>query len=297
MRSTRLFVVLIFAMAPLIVFGQMDRHRDYAFIVSGQIDLLQGRLTSTTMDTSAAMGQVYNVAAAVANGEIQVEYTLSTDLPKELKQNKYSVSARIYFEGDELILSPDHMYGDHGVELGPSDDGTMRFYVSGLLQKYGQLNGDVEIHVKIRHDFVVDPNFNFDCSDGRPQFDFRDKVPYIVGGVLAAGLITWGAINEIEAQDKHDQYWNMTDGPEAQSLYDEANSEHKQAVALMIAGGVTAAGSALLYYLRKRDYKRKTYMFETYCQDGNSIGFTPKFEFKGTRSPGNNAGLALVYTF
>ncbi|RLD22347.1 MAG: hypothetical protein DRI69_01435 [Bacteroidetes bacterium] len=287
------FVCLLFCICSSTLLAQVPAQMEsHSYAIKADIDLLGESLQNIKIDTIGNSDRLTDVALLLKQGELHITYTLSDNIPKEERNGEYNIHAVISVNDDELHIRPDKILGDYGKGISTHDGFRRTFIVTDLIEDYVTLEGQLTIQLNISYTYQVVLDFDFNCND-KPKFTTGQRIPYLIGGVVGAGLGVWGIVIEAEAQDKYDQYKSQINDDTV--LFDEANREHKSAQALMIAGGAIIVTDAVLYLIRSKKYKKRKKIYDKYCP--NDISFRPVIELPGVARPSGSVGLAMHYTF
>jgi len=297
--TVKYLLILILGVVCLIstldVHAQRSRDTSVADVI-GVVDLHDDNFKSVRIGIRTE-GSVYNqlegFQASVKHGEIVLDYTLKDPkFRKEQLDHQYYTKIELYYGGNPLCVRPDMIFGD--IDSLTKGSGERQVIISGLLENEIDLRDTLEIILTVEHSFDLGESIL--CSDGRPKWDFQQKVPFIMGAIGGAGLIGIGAALEFEAQDTYAEYEQATDRTMGDDLYNEANTTHKWAQGLMYAGAGIIAADVVWYFVRRKRVKRQQYLYDTYCSTAG-VQLKPHFE-TGNIAAGNatNVGLTFKYT-
>lgn len=287
----RLAAAIILLLCAQVSFAQLTPVISCQATLKGNIHLLQEQLSVSGTSDKPECGELENVSAELVDGEIAVLYELPAKYPSEETTTDVTVHALVIIDGDTLSIRPDRFIGDYGSGISILAGSRKKFYITRLLSDYVDINGEIEIVITVARSFRV----SFDC-ESRPQFGFNQKVAHYGIGLLGAGAIVGGVLLDQESQKKYDEYLGQTDQEVAKSIYDQANSQHKLANALIYSGAGIIAADIIWYIIRHKKHKKRSMMFDKYCNDG-AVSVQPSIQLPGAGNPAGSVGLSYYYKF
>ena len=272
--------------------------------INGTIDLVNDGFETkdTNEPDKMSTSEIHTLGASVVDGELIITYTLVDPSDKQKIQDKYyneqinhtyHADVTLTYDGQKLYIRPDRIIGNIYNDVN-GHSGTKTIIVTRLQESFVQLDGSLIIELILNHRFELDPEPQ--CEEGKPRFDFPQKVPYLVGAVAGAGLIVGGLLLEQQSKEDYKTYQEQTDRQLGDQWYEKANDRHVTAQWLTYAGIGVLALDITLYFIKSSKHKKQTYLYEKYCPNAH-VGVSPYINLPRSNSTNGNFGVAISYTF
>lgn len=313
MKQTPFLLALLLSSTTTLLYAQLQPVATSTHTLTARVNLVKGQLerTSDTLNVLEG-GSSFETdflldSLAIQSGELVVYYHLpERALPRAFSSKSrqiqevnfaYNISLNLTLNGQPLKPEPQYLVGDIGAGITPrKGNNHFQIHWAHILQDYVNLQGELKASLRVEEytNLLLWLNVNCEVS---PSFNFEERLPYFLAGVVGGGLIALGVGEEISSQNIYDnKYANADNLREALPLYNKANNKHHNFIIFTTAGTVILLTDAVLYYRRSRQYKQEKNIFNQYCSD-KPLTIDPVLGLPAGQSSGGQLGFRLAYTF
>ena len=263
----------------------------YSKNVRGEINLIQDQFSGVVDLDTTQNNRIESIEVSLVNAEIVISYVLA---PTE-ENHSYDVALGVTLDGQPLSIRRENILGTYGTAIESTGE-EKRNLLTWLLERYGNIEGTLEVNLIANHNYVFNSRFELDC-DNPPVFGSREKIPYYIGAGVGVGMIATGLAMKTESNNIYDtEYLKAETAQAAQPFLDKAQSKHDAFVILTAAGAAILIGDAVLYYFRNKRHKEWLEDLDKFCEE-QSIGFKPLFEPSFSPANPGQLGMRFTYTF
>jgi hypothetical protein len=252
------------------------------------IDMAAGQLSKSTDEGEPSHFQ--SLELSVSNGELVIQFELAEHTDKGYYEMK---GMEVLIDGQPLLLEPEQIIGETGkIPTG----GRKKLVLAQLLERNVTLKGSLMVTMTIASYGERKLPFGIDCS-APPTFTAKQRLPYYLAAGAGAACIGLGQYYRIQSQDVYENdYKNAATLQEATPYYEDANGKHHTYLILTYGGSALLVADAVLYFIRDRNYRKKTELYKEYC-GGTSFLLEPIIETPSLRNPDGQAGIRFTLNF
>ncbi len=289
MKNTILiFTLLCFSMAS---YGQTELLKKEVFQNKVKINLAEN-LLELNSSLSTANEDVINVSnIELIDKELVISFNSQT-----LENGEYFLSKlQVLLDGQPIVIEPENLFGefDKKIEFQQASQ-SHKILWTNLMEDYINLKGQLEITLVTEIYGTRDLPYNVDCGI-KPSFTKKQKLPFIIAGVLGAGSVGAGQIFNNKSDDQYQTYLSQETFDAADPFYQDANKNAKRGEILTIAGASVLAVDAIWFFIKQRRFKKQLETYNEFCNP-EKLNIQPTIGFEPSSNT-INSGLTLTLNF
>ena len=289
MKNTILiFTLLCFSMAS---YGQTELLKKEVFQNKVKINLAEN-LLELNSSLSTANEDVINVSnIELIDKELVISFNSQT-----LENGEYFLSKlQVLLDGQPIVIEPENLFGefDKKIEFQQASQ-SHKILWTNLMEDYINLKGQLEITLITEIYGTRDLPYNVDCGI-KPSFTKKQKLPFIIAGVLGAGSVGAGQIFNNKSDDQYQTYLSQETFDAADPFYQDANKNAKRGEILTIAGASVLAVDAIWFFIKQRRFKKQLETYNEFCNP-EKLNIQPTIGFEPSSNT-INSGLTLTLNF
>lgn len=289
MKNTILiFTLLCFSMAS---YGQTELLKKEVFQNKVKINLTEN-LLELNSSLSTANEDVINVSnIELIDKELVISFNSQT-----LENGEYFLSKlQVLLDGQPIVIEPENLFGefDKKIEFQQASQ-SHKILWTNLMEDYINLKGQLEITLVTEIYGTRDLPYNVDCGI-KPSFTKKQKLPFIIAGVLGAGSVGAGQIFNNKSDDQYQTYLSQETFDAADPFYQDANKNAKRGGILTIAGASVLAVDAIWFFIKQRRFKKQLETYNEFCNP-EKLNIQPTIGFEPSSNT-INSGLTLTLNF
>jgi hypothetical protein len=254
-----------------------------------KIDIAEGQLELPSVPQIQG-----SIIKAVSTRLDDDELSILINLNQGREGDEYEISIQARLEGRTVNIRPEDILGMVQKRFQASQAGEQEVIWTGLLDRYYDFSGQLELIVSVEQWGKPTLPFGVDC-DKMPVFGSKQKLPYYVAagaGVISVGLSI--VIGNDAQKIYDDNYLTQNFAEAAETHYLNANDKRHTALLLRYVGiGFLAADAAAFFY-RKSRHKKKLATYQEFC-GSLPISVTPVFEQTSIALAGSQLGLRISH--
>lgn len=291
MKTLKSTLLLLNLLVSISCFAQIELLQTEVLQEQIQINLAKDVLEITTAKKQATNGTV-----SISHIEL-VDKDLIIHLDqKPFKNGDYFIiNLAVKLNDETLPVEPENLFGELNKNISFSNEPqTYKIIWTNLMEEYIDLNGELAISLNVDIYGNRDLPYNVDCGI-EPTFTTKQKIPFLIAGILGAGSVVAGEYLKNESEKDYDTYLSQDNFDAAEPFYQDANDKANTGQILTYAGIGILTVDAIWYFVRQRRFRKQREVYNEFCKPKN-ISFQPHVElpFGGKEL---NTSLKLTYTF
>jgi len=286
-----LFLIGVLFVLPYSSIAQTQLLNSSRARMSALINMADGQ-----MDIQNA-GQIQG--SIIRSASVRLEYDdliIPFRLQSGREGDEYQITIQARLDGEIVQIHPEDLSGRFQEKIIASEAGDHEIIWRGLLDRYYDFTGQLEITLLVELWGKPILPFGVDC-DQIPTFSSKQKMPYYAAAVVGFVSVGLSIVIGKEAQQVYDDnYLTQNFDQSAEPYYLDANDKRHTALLLRYAGITVLVADTALFLYRKSRHKKKLDTFNEFC--GNrQVLVSPIFESTSSAVAGSQLGIKLVYHF
>lgn len=245
MKKLKSILLLLNVLASMTCFAQVEFLSKEEVQQQLQINLAKDILEITTDKKSAINSTVTISRTELVDKDIIIHLT-----QKPFKNGEYFVvNLGVKLNDQTLPIEPENLFGDVNKKISfTSEPQTHKIIWTNLMEEYIDLNGELKISLTIEiHGNRALP-YNVDCGI-EPTFTTKQKMPFLIAGILGAGSVAAGQYLKNESEKDYDTYLVQETYDEAEPFYQDANNKANAGRILTYTGITVLTVDAIWFFI------------------------------------------------
>ncbi len=291
MKKTTRILLFLNLLVSITCFAQTELLQTEVLQEKAQINLAKDIL-----EVAPNTKQGSNAIVSISKMEL-VDKDLIIHLDQKLFKNGeyFMVNLAVKLNGEDLSIEPENLFGELNKNINFADEPqTYKIIWTNLMEEYIDLTGELMVSLSIDIYGNRDLPYNVDCGI-EPTFTTKQKIPFLIAGILGAGSIAAGEYLKNESEKDYDTYLSQDNFESAEPFYQDANDKANTGRILTYAGIGVLTVDAIWFFVRQRRFRKQREVYNEFCTSKN-ISFQPQVELPlGSRDL--STSLSFTYRF
>ncbi|MFK7809634.1 MAG: hypothetical protein AB8F74_17650, partial [Saprospiraceae bacterium] len=262
MKILKTHLTFLYLFTSMICFAQTALLEKESIYEQMQIHLAKDILEKSTTGKAATDNNVSISKVELVDKDIIIHLN-----QQPFKNGEYCVVNLEVKLNDQVIeIEPENLFGVVNQKINFTEvPQNHKIVWTNLMEEYIDMKGQLAINLSVDIYGNRDLPYNVDCGV-EPSFTRKQKIPFIIAGVLGAGSVAVGQYLKNESEKDYDNYLIQENFDAAEPYYQDANDKANTGELLTNVGIAVLAVDAVWFFIRQRRFKKQMKVYNEFCR-------------------------------